>query len=213
MNAPHLFPVPDDGPFLYPIDRSERLDGQTFVKWWHHRWLASEMRLMASFEVKGMVRDLFDLAQTQSPMGTLPRSLSVVARMLLVDERHFEGLCRHAYGPMNGWVPCITTDDELRLYHPVVLEQVQDALERRASWLASKSAAAVRERQRRLLAALRELKVPAAWLTDEALIERMDAWLVEHWRTKRTAEAYHRVIAKAKEEGWFGKPRTFENKA
>lgn len=206
MPAPHLSAVPDDGPFVYPIDRSERLDGQTFVKWWHHRWLASEMRLMASFEVKGMVRDLFDLAQTQSPMGTLPRSLAIVARMLLVDERHFEGLCRHLYGPMNGWLPCVTLDGELRLYHPVVLEQVQDALERRASWLASKSAAAVREQRRRLVAALRELKVDARVVADEALIERMDDWLVENWKAKRSPKAYHAVLIEAMDRGWFARP-------
>jgi hypothetical protein len=39
---------------------------------------ATALRLMASFEVKGMARDLFDLAQTQSPMGTLPRTIDEV---------------------------------------------------------------------------------------------------------------------------------------
>lgn len=202
--TPHLAPVPDDGPFVYPIAKGERLDGQTFVKWWHHRWLASDMCIMASFEVKGMARDLFDLAQTQSPMGTLPRERSVVARLLRVDPHQFEGLCRHPFGPLNGWKPCLTDDGEPRLYHPVVLEQVQDALQRREEWIAKKSDAAVRERHRRLIAALREFKVSEAAIADRALIERMDAWLTEHWKTKRTAEAYHRVMMAAAEGRWFG---------
>ena len=204
MSAHHLSAVPDEGPFLYPIGRGERLDGQTFVKWWHHRWLASDLCLMASFEVKGMARDLFDLAQTQSPMGTLPRNMGVVARLLRVDVQHFESLCRHTYGPINGWQPCVTDDGELRLYHPVVLEQVQDALNRREAWLAKKSDAAVRERQRRLIAALRELKVSATVVADQALIDRMDQWLIDNWRSKRTAEAYHRVLSAAADGRWFG---------
>ena len=209
MTQPHLATpilksVPDDGPFQYPIARNERLDGQTFVKWWHHRWLASDLCLMASFEVKGMARDLFDLAQTQSPMGTLPRDRAVVARLLRVDVRHFEGLCRLDYSPMSGWQPCVTDDGEIRLYHPVVLEQVQDALNRREAWLASKTGAAVRERRRRLIAALREMGVSAEVVADDALIERMDQWLVDNWKTKRGAEAYHKVMVAAREGLWFG---------
>lgn len=204
MNAPYLAAVPDEGPFVYPIPRHERLDGQTFVKWWHHRWLASDLCLMASFEVKGMARDLFDLSQTQSPMGTLPRATGVIARLLRVDPAHFEALCRHAYGPLSGWQPCVTEDGEARLYHPVVLEQVQDALTRRETWLAKKSDAAVRERQRRLVSAMREVKMPAAACADQALIERMDQWLLENWHTKRGPQAYHRVFAAAAEGRWFG---------
>lgn len=204
MTQAHLAAVPSDGPFVYPIPRQERLDGQTFVKWWHHRWLASELCLMASFEVKGMARELFDLAQTQSPMGTLPRSLAVVARLLRVDLHQFEALCRHPFGPMSGWLPCVTEDGEARLYHPVVLEQVQDALTRREIWQARKSDAAVRERQRRLVAAMREVRMPAAACADQALIERMDQWLTENWHSKRGPQAYHRVFAVAAEGRWFG---------
>ena len=198
--------------FEYPVARGERLDGQTFVKWWHHRWLACEMYLMASFEVKGMARDLFDLAQTQSPMGTLPRSEAILARLLRVEERHFGALCRQDYSPINGWLPCITLEGEARLYHPVVLEQVQDALARRQAWLASKSAAAVRERQRRLIAALRDMGVHASVVGDEALIDRMDQWLVDNWKTKRGAECYHRVMEAAKAGLWFEKTMGIENK-
>lgn len=208
----HLSPVPDDGPFRYPISRADRLDGQTFVKFWHHRWLASDMHLMASYEVQGMALALFSLAQTQSPMGTLPRNTAIVARLLRVDERHFDSLCRHAYGPMSGWQPCITDGGEIRLYHPVVLEQVQDAMERREVWLQKKSAGAVAERRRRLVKALRELGVSERAVSDAALIERMDDWLTETWKGKRDAKAYHSVLIHAKDCGWFVIQTSIENK-
>lgn len=204
LAAPILSAVPDDGLFLYPIAKAERLDGQTFVKWWHHRWLASELCVMASFEVKGMARDLFDLAQTQSPMGTLPQDRAVIARLLRVETHHFDHLCRQKFSPMSGWNPCVTDEGEVRMYHPVVLEQVQDALNRREAWLASKTGAAVRERRRRLITALREMKVSAEVVADDALIERMDTWLVENWKTKRGAEAYHQVMVAARDGMWFG---------
>lgn len=204
MTAPHLLAVADDGPFVYPIPRHERLDGQTFVKWWHHRWLASEMHLMATYEVQGMARALFDLAQTQSPMGTMPRNRAIVARLLRVEPHRFEELCRSEFGPLSGWMPCVTEDGESRMYHPVVLEQVQDALSRREAWIAKKSDAAVRERHRRLIKALRELGVSQAVVADAALIERMDQWLLDNWPNKRTAEAYHRVMAEAAQGRWFG---------
>lgn len=210
--APHLQPVPEDGLFPYPIARAERLDGQTFVKWWHHRWLASEMHLMASFEVQGMARALFDLAQTQSPMGTLPKNLAIIARLLRVDVHAFEGLCRHAYGPLNGWRPCITDDGEVRLYHPVVLEQVKDALERREVWLQKKTDGAVKERRRRLVLALKDLGVADRVVADAALIERMDDWLSETWKAKRGPAAYHSAIIHARNMGWFGNPTSIEKK-
>ena len=209
---PHLTVVDTGEPFVYPVAKSERLDGQTFVKWHHHRWLASEMHLMATFEVKGMCRDLVDLAQTQSPMGTLPLSRAIIARLLRADERHFEALCGMTYGPLAGWLHCVTEEGEPRFYHPVVLEQVQDALARRAVWLAKRSAAAVREARRRLVQALMVMGADKAVIADEALIARMDDWLNEHWRAKRGAEAYQRVMAHAGANKWFGKTTIIENK-
>jgi hypothetical protein len=131
MTRPHLTPITAAETFEYPVSARERLDGNSFVKWHHLRWLGSATFLMAGYEAQGMTRALFDLSQTQSPPGTLPRDMVQIARMLRVDHVYFEGLCRHDYGPLRGWLPCVTPEGELRLYHAVVLEQVMDAVDRR----------------------------------------------------------------------------------
>lgn len=207
MTAPHLSTIPDDGPFAYPIHKADRLDGHSFVKWQHQRWLASDMHLMASYEVQGMARALFDLAQNQSPPGTLPMDRVVVARMLRVDPHHFESLCRHAYGPLRGWQPCLIDDGELRLYHAVVLEQVQDAFDRREARAVANNTKAIKARQVRMISELRAMGCNEALLRDAVLIERMEAWLTDHWKARRGPSAYERVLGVAQREGWFAPQR------
>ena len=208
MTAPHLSPVPDDGLFLYPIAKADRLDGHSFVKWHHQRWLASDMCLMATFEVKGMCRDLFDLAQNQSPPGTLPQDKVLIARMLRCDPHAFEALCRQPFGPLRGWMPCLTDDGEVRLYHAVVLEQVQDAIDRREARVLANNQKAVKARQARLVTELRGMGCNEALLRDAVLIERMEAWLTDHWRARRGPAAYEQVLRVAGREGWFAPQRS-----
>ena len=207
MIEPRLTVVSDDGPFLYPIPRHERLDGNSFVKWQHLRWLSSDMHLMASFEVKGMARDLFDLAQTQSPPGTLPQDHGHVARLLRVDAVHFSGLCRQPFGPLRGWLPCVTEDGEARLYHPVVLEQVRDAFDRREAKALANNAKAIAARRDRMVAALRSMGCDEEMLADEVLIDRMDNWLTANWKRRREAVAYQKALDHAARQGWLGCPR------
>lgn len=202
-----LRPVAADEPFVYPLARHDRLDGHSFVKWQHLRWLSSDLCLMASFEVKGMARDLFDLAQTQSPVGTLPTDRALIARMLRCDPHHFEALCRHPFGPLRGWRPCVVDDGEVRLYHPVVLEQVQDAIERREQRALKNTEKAIRARRDRLIAALRDLGCVEDLLRDEVLIARMDDWLAANWKRRRDQAAYERVLIHASREGWLGPRR------
>lgn len=208
MTAPHLSSVGDDGPFVYPVPPGERLDGNSFVKWHHLRWLASETFLMASFEAQGMARALFDLAQTQGPPGTLPRDMGQIARMLRVDPVHFDSICRHPYGPMRGWKPCVTASGAPRLYHPVVLEQVLDALERREAKALANTEKAVKARQVRMIAALRAMGCNEAMFRDDVLITRMEQWLTDNWKKRREGTApYERVLLHAQREGWLGPRR------
>lgn len=202
-----LHPVATEEPFVYPLSRHDRLDGHSFVKWQHLRWLSSALCLMGSFEVKGMARDLFDLAQTQSPVGTLPRDTALIARLLRADPHHFEALCRHPFGPLRGWRPCLVDDGEIRLYHPVVLEQVRDAIERREARALKNSEKAVAARRARLIQALRDLGCVEAMLADDVLIARMDDWLAENWKRRRDQTAYERVLIHAQREGWLGPRR------
>lgn len=187
----------------YPISRSERLDAHSFVKWWHHRWFSSRTFKLASWEAQGMGRALFDMAQSESPIGTLPDDDAELAVMLRIDTRRVAELRRQEFGPFRGWRKCVS-DGEDRLMHPVVLEQVQDALERREQRGLSKEEQAVRKRIQRLRDGLRDHKVEAGALADDVLIRRMDDWLTANWRRSRTKEAYGRALVHAVEQRWIG---------
>lgn len=202
-----LSAVPDDGPFSYPIAKADRLDGHSFVKWHHQRWLASESHLMASYEVQGMARALYDLAQNQSPPGTLPQDRVIIARMLRVEPHHFDSLCRHTHGPLRGWALCVADDGEIRLFHPVVLEQVQDAFDRREAKALANNEKAIRARRDRMISALRAMGCQEDMLRDTVLIERMDNWLLEHCKRRRDQPAYERALTFAQREGWLGPRR------
>ena len=146
MKAPQLMVVPDSALPVYPLTRDERLDGNSFVKWQTHRWLSSRTYKLCSWEVQGMARALFDLSQHESPVGTLPDDEEELAVMLRCDVRRMRELRAMALGPLRNWVPCLC-GNERRLMHPVVLEQVRDALERRAMADLSKDEKAVAIRQ------------------------------------------------------------------
>lgn len=203
--TPHLAPVPDDGPFVYPIAKGDRLDGLSFVKWQHQRWLASDFFMMGTAECKGHARDLFDIAQMQSPPGTLSRDMAYLARLLRVDPAHFAELCKLRFGPLHGWMPCVTQDGEPRLWHRTVLEQVQDAFDRREAKTLANTRKAIDARRDRLVAALRAMGCVEEMLADEVLIERMDNWLSENWKRPRKPAAYETVLRHAQKEGWLGR--------
>jgi hypothetical protein len=147
----------------YPIARSVRLDGNAFTKWHHLRWLNSSLHLLASYEVQGMARALFDLAQLQSPVGTLPDDPLMIARLLRVDPGQWDDMRRRAISPLHNWQPCLS-DGERRLMHPVVLEQVLDAIERREQHALSKEEKAAYQRVKRLREAMEKIDLAIAKL-------------------------------------------------
>ncbi|NBE05945.1 hypothetical protein [Paragemmobacter ruber] len=201
---PHLSPVPVDDLPVYPIPATERLDSHSFVKWNHQRWMASRTFKLATWEVQGMARALFDFAQTESPIGTLPDDLDELAVMLRCDLRRMRELRTMEMGPLRNWRPCLTVEGARRLYHPVILEQVQDALERRDLRALSSEAKARAQRIKRLREALGAEGLSAAVLADEVLIQRMDEWLEAHHKGNRTKAVYRSAILHAQQMKWFG---------
>jgi hypothetical protein len=188
---------------VYPIDRGTRLDGHAFLKWFHHRWLNSRMHLTASYEVQGMAFALFNIAQNQSPLGTLPDDDLELAALLRLDLPRWQEARARKMGPLHNWAPCLC-DAEIRLMHPVVLEMALDALERRESRALSKEEAAERQRVKRLRENLAEIGVSQAVLADGILIGRMEAWLTANWKGNRTRKAYDAVMVEAARAGWWG---------
>jgi hypothetical protein len=187
---------------VYPIGRDVRLQSHYFTMIQHHRWLNSEMHLTADMAVQGAALNLFFVAQSQSPLGTLPNDDVVLSRLLRIDLTTWRGLRDRPMGALHRWHPCLC-GDEVRLMHPVVLEVLQDAIARRDVREASNEEKAVDARLRRLRAALAELGCSKTVIADEVLIGRLDAWLVENVRGQRRASAYEAALAHAAAMGWL----------
>ena len=187
---------------IYPISRDERLDAHAFLKWMHHRWISSRTFKLATWEEQGMARALFDMAQTESPIGTLPDDDAELAVMLRITPGRMRELRRMEFGPLRGWKPC-RCGKEVRLMHKVVLEQVLDALERRDTRALSSDGKAEYQRLKRLREGLKDLGVADAVLAETALITRMDAWLLENRKGRRSPASYEAVLIYAARERWF----------
>ncbi len=201
---PHLRAVPSEPIPLYPLPKDMRLDGHSFTKWQHNRWLNSSMFNLASYESQGMARALFDMAQNQSPIGTLPDSDLELARMLRVDPAYWLEVRARPMGPLHNWTPCsIQGSNEQRLMHPVVLAMVLDIIERREARDLSKEQQAERKRMERMRASLAKLGCNDGVLEDVILLGRMDQWLVKNWNGNRTRTAYERALIEATQQGWL----------
>ena len=192
---------------VYPIGRHERLDGNSFVKWQTARWMASRTFKLMAWEAQGMHRALFDLCQFESPVGTLPDHDDELAAMLRVDARRLGELRRMEFGPFRNWRRCLCPQDggaaEVRLMHPVVLEQVQDALERHAVAALSKEEKAVAQRRARLVKALEAEGLKPEVTADPVLIGRIDEWMAQSCRGRRNQAAYRSAILHAARCRWF----------
>lgn len=152
-----LAPVDLDLVPEYPVDADSRLDHR-FVMWESGRWMASDMRWNGSAEAKCYFFELINLAYAETPVGTLPRDVRRLARMVqpLISEAHFERLCAAEFGPLHGWVPC-RVGDQVRLMHPVLTRIVLGAFASRASFIAASDAASTAKRLKRLTADIAQL--------------------------------------------------------
>ena len=186
----------------YPIGRDQSLDGHSFVKWQTARWLSSRTYKLASWEVQGMARALFDLCQTERPIGTLPDDDEELASMLRVSVVRLRELRAMDLGPLRNWSRCLS-DGVVRLMHPVVTEQIQDALDRRAMAQLSKEQKAVAVRMERLRKALLAQGIDPSVVADEMLVKRMDEWIEATHRGNRTAAVYRSAILHAAQSRWF----------
>lgn len=199
--GPTLRPVPNDLP-VYPIASTERLDGNSFVKWNTARWIGSRTFKLMAWDMQGMARALFDLCQMETPVGTLPDDDRELAFLLRCDPQRLREFRAMEFGPLRNWEPCLC-DGKVRLAHPVVTEQVQDALERRTLARLSEDQRATAARMKRMASALRAEGLSAAVLADDVLMERMDAWLKETHKTRRSAAVYRSAILHAVQNRWF----------
>lgn len=199
--ASHLVAIGSAAIPDYPLSASARLDGQSFVKWNSSRYLASSLFLEAGYEVQGVARALFDLCQTQTPVGTLPDSDLQLSRLLHLDLAAWVDLRSRALGPLHNWHPCMC-GAERRLMHPVVLEVVEDALLRRQQHELSKEDRAEGARLDRLVKGLREIGCSDAVTDDFVLMNRMNDWLKAQCKGRRTQTVYRTALRHAISQRW-----------
>ncbi|RVW00015.1 hypothetical protein EKE94_03275 [Mesobaculum littorinae] len=160
--------------------------------WHHRRWLNSDMRLKATEEARALFFDLICLSQDQTPIGTLPDDMELIAKLLHVDQARLERLSDMRFGPLHKWTRC-RCDDEIRLWHPMVLEMVQEALSRRENNRASNEAANAKKRRQRLRSTIAGFHADLA--KNDAAVLWIDDWLQQHCDGYRTAEWYQRAMA------------------
>lgn len=199
----HIQPVNAAELEVYPIELGTRLDGQSFVKWNHNRYLNSRLFLTAGYEVQGVARALFDIAQNQSPIGTLPDDDVQLSRLLHLDLQHWLELRGRGLGPLHNWQRCLC-GDEVRWMHPVILEVALDAINRRQTFTLSKEEKAEAMRGKRLTDGMRAAGLSEAESNDPILMGRLDDWLKTHCRGNRTALAYQRAFEHAVAQRWTG---------
>jgi len=177
MIEAHLAPVDIETLPDYPLDAADRLDSHWFMAWERRRWLNSDMRLKGTPECRALYFDLINIAYDQSPVGTLPNDLDLLAKLLLVDAGHFRALARLDFGPLHKWTRCLCEGDEVRLMHPMVLQSLTQAISRKEDNRARTEAANAKKRRQRLRALVAGYHVDLA--KNDAAILWMDEWLLE----------------------------------
>jgi hypothetical protein len=176
----------------YPFGVEDRLDSHFFVPWERRRWLNSGMRLRGTAECRALYLDLIWISYDQSPVGTLPDDTAMLAKLLMVDHEHFCGLVRHDFGPLHNWSRCATKDGEVRLYHPMVLRTLTEALARREDHRAKSEAASMQKRLQRLRIMLANYNKELA--ENDAAVSWIDEWLQRQGVAKRTATQVERAL-------------------
>lgn len=191
MTAVHLAAI--DELDEYPLTSDDRLDSHYFMAWERRRWLNCDMRLKGTAECRAYYFDLINISYDQSPIGTLPTDMAVLAKMLFVDRDHFEQLCRLEFGPLHKWrrVGCA---GEIRLMHPMILRTLTEAISRKEDHRARSEAASASKRLLRLRTSLTGYQKELA--ENDAAVRWIDEWLVKEGCEYRTSSWIERGISR-----------------
>lgn len=188
----HLRPVDTSTLPEYPFDDMARLDSHYFMAWERRRWLNSDMRIKGTPECRALYFDLINIAFDQSPIGTLPDDMMMLARIALVDRTHFEVLCGLPYGPLHKWERCLC-GSEVRLAHPFVIRVITEAVSRKADNQAKNDAANTAKRLQRLRGTVAGYHVDLA--RNDAAVLWIDGWLNKEGCEYRSATWIERAMA------------------
>ncbi|TDK51194.1 hypothetical protein E1832_04050 [Antarcticimicrobium luteum] len=161
--------------------------------WERRRWLNSDMRLKATPECRGLYFDLINIAYDNSPIGTLPTDLDVLAKLVFVEPSHFRALCALEYGPLHKWEPCLCDGGEIRLMHATVLRSLVEAISRREDNRAKMDAANISKRLQRLRSTVAGLHIEMS--KNDAAIRWIDEWLLDKGCAYRSTSWVEKAMA------------------
>lgn len=189
---PDRFHIVDAGDLpVYPLTEDDRLDSHFFMPWERRRWLNSDMRLKGTPECRALYFDLICISCDQSPIGTLPDDIEILAKLLHVETSHLRALAKLEFGPLHNWQRCLC-DDEVRLFHSFVLRILRDSIARREDNRARCEAANTAKRLQRLRETIAGYHVDLA--KNDAAIRWMDQWLLDSGCRYRGGQWIERAI-------------------
>lgn len=175
-HAAHLSPVEVDDLPDYPFSSDDRLDSHYFVPWERRRWLNSDMRLKGTPECRAIYLDLIWISYEQSPMGSLPCDIEILAKLAFVEQSHFTRLCDLPYGPLHNWERCrVNGLREIRLMHSMVVKTLLEATARKETNRAVSEAGNRRTRLSRLRSSISGLDKSLA--ENDHAVTWIDGWL------------------------------------
>ena len=201
-------PVPFEGGSNFPDYPSELIDARLtsdyFTKFWHDRWLNSELHLTAPLDVQGAALNLFFISRKQNPVGSLPDDDVMLAKLLRIDLATWTDLRGRKINPLHNWHRMLA-DGHLVLGHPVVIEVALDAVNRREQREIKNTEKARYQRLQRIREAFAAMGCTDDVTRDDVLIERVDDWLLETHRGQRRMPIYEKALRHAVRERWMNK--------
>lgn len=169
----------------YPIPTGERLDSHFFMNWHYRRWRHSEFRMLADKEVRAVAFELFNVAQEEDPVGTLPVDERLLAKLVGEPLEVWQALCKRDIGPLYGWRLCRTDRGVTRYCHDVVTEVSLKALGRRLDQIEKLEG----DRERKRMAALPDQMLRAGahkgMTEDPDFLAGFDQFLLEEYPNKQ----------------------------
>lgn len=197
-----LSAVPEGGLPQYELGSDVRLDSHSYVQFHFHRYFQSRLHMRGSLAVRGAANELFLRARLGSPIGTLTTDYEELADYLRITTGQFRDLMSETVTPLHNWTECQTDTGEVRLYHPVVLEVLRDALKSRVRADLRRKEDASRGRITTLIGLLKKAGMRAEAVehiasSDGAFLEQIDEWLLEHYPApmRRTPVRVQQAVA------------------
>lgn len=188
----------------YPISSTERLDAHFFVAWNLKRWRGSEFRRhgYADPEVGWFGRELFELSQDETPVGTLPCDDEALAFLLRMPPARWRELRNREVSPLHGWHLVHCDNGQKRLAHPVVTEVAFEALRGKKKNAAKNADERMRKRIGTIVSHLKALPGAARIAEMEERVNAISDWIDDQYpggsaTLKRVKEALNDLSSRS----------------